>query len=102
MHHVPLDSVNNDIGQGCQYKFPRACSPARASTVRHLFQRAGRVIQSADCRLDVSGMILLQIEADTFQVGGGCMRPPDVAQEGSMRSTRASISSSSKKSPRTI
>ena len=71
MHDVRLDSVNDDVRQRGQYKFPRASFPASASPVRHLFQGPGGVIQSADSGLDVRGMVLLQIEADVFEVSGG-------------------------------
>ena len=72
MYHVRLDSVHNDVRQRCQYKFPRTCFPAKASPLRHLFQGAGRVIDFADSGLDVRGMMLLQINADAFEISGGC------------------------------
>jgi hypothetical protein len=37
-----------------------------------LFQGASRVIDFADSGLDVRGMMLLQINADAFEISGGC------------------------------
>jgi hypothetical protein len=97
-----LDAIDDDIRQRGHHQFTSVLRLPYASAVREPFQRPCCLVEFPDGRLSQRSVMLAQVSADAFQIFCRCRRPAHSSQDLSIRSTRASISSSSMNSPRSI
>ena len=95
-----VDVVDQHILKGSKDKFARATSPALASGIGKVPQRLGLFIESLNCGVGEGRMMKMEIIADLFKIVSSGQRPPQPSQLRIIRATRASISSSSRNSPR--
>src|SRR5215472_9618925 len=70
-------AINEDIGERRKQEFSGSFLTSESSTVRQVFQRAGRFINFADGGLSVVGMMISEVIADVLYIRSGGGRPAD-------------------------
>ena len=102
MYEFLIDRVDQDVWQRRQDEFARTCLSSIAAGEGMFFQRSRSIVESLYGRRGETGMMLIEVLANPFEVVRCGQRPAQASQRWSIRATRVSISSSVSDSPRAI
>lgn len=94
--------IDHDIRQWRKNQLPRAALGTDAACIGKGLEQFCCVIEPLNCGAGKGGVVKPEEIGDAFQIVRGGPRPPQPSQARIIRATRASISSSSRNSPRAI